>query len=78
MKVKYQQKSKQKRNQIVSRKPEDYGWPKSNLLKSTLEIIFVTTTIPIIVVGITIFTTVEDFVLFNLMEGFILEWWNDR
>ena len=54
------------------------GWPKPNLLKSTLEIIFVTTTIPIIVVGITIFTTVEDFKLFNLMEGFILEWWNDR
>ena len=54
------------------------GWPKPNLLKSTLEIIFVTTTIPIIVVGITIFTTVEDFKLFNLMEGFILEWWNGR
>jgi len=61
----------------VSRKPEDYGWPKSTLLKSTLEIIFVTTTIPILIVGITIFST-EDFVLFNLMEGFILEWWNDR
>jgi len=61
----------------VSRKPEDYGWPKSNLLKSTLEIIFVTTTIPILIVGITIFST-EDFVLFNLMEGFILEWWNGR
>ena len=53
------------------------GWPKSNLLKSTLEIIFVTTTVPILIVGITIFST-EDFVLFNLMEGFILEWWNDR
>ena len=53
------------------------GWPKPNLLKSTLEIIFVTTTIPILIVGITIFST-EDFVLFNLMEGFILEWWNDR
>ena len=53
------------------------GWPKPNLLKSTLEIIFVTTTVPIIIVGITIFST-EDFVLFNLMEGFILEWWNDR
>ena len=53
------------------------GWPKPNLLKSTLEIIFVTTTIPIRSVGITIFST-EDFVLFNLMEGFILEWWNDR
>ena len=32
------------------------GWPKPNLLKSTLEIIFVTTTIPILIVGITIFT----------------------
>ena len=53
------------------------GWPKPNLLKSTLEIIFVTTTIPILIVGITRFST-EDFVLFNLMEGFILEWWNDR
>ncbi len=53
------------------------GWPKPNLLKSTLEIIFVTTTIPILIVGITIFA-VEDFKLFNLMEGFILEWWNDR
>ena len=61
----------------MSRKPEDYGWPKSNLLKSTLEIIFVTTTVPILIVGIIIFST-EDFVLFNLMEGFILEWWNDR
>ena len=59
---------------IVSRKPEDYGWPKSNLLKSTLEIIFVTTTVPILIVGITIFT-IEDFKLFNLMEPFILEWW---
>ena len=53
------------------------GWPKPNLLKSTLEIIFVTTTIPILIVGITIFST-EDFVLFNFMEQFILEWWNDR
>jgi len=53
------------------------GWPKPNLLKSSLEIIFATTTIPILIVGITIFST-EDFVLFNLMEGFILEWWNDR
>ena len=53
------------------------GWPKPNLLKSTLEIIFVTTTIPILIVGLTIFT-VEDFKLFNLMEPFILEWWNDR
>ena len=61
----------------MSRKPEDYGWPKSNLLKSTLEIIFVTTGIPILVVALTTFT-VEDFVLFNFMEQFILEWWNDR
>ena len=61
----------------MSRKPEDYGWPKSNLLKSTLEIIFVTTTVPILIVGIIIFST-EDFVLFNFMEQFILEWWNDR
>ena len=53
------------------------GWPKPNLLKSTLEIIFVTTGIPILVVGIATFT-VEDFVLFNFMEQFILEWWNDR
>ena len=53
------------------------GCQKPNLLKSTLEIIFVTTTIPILIVGITIFT-VEDFKLFNLMEPFILEWWNDR
>ena len=35
------------------------------LLKSTLEIIFVT--IPILIVGITIFM-IEDFKLFNLME----------
>ena len=53
------------------------GWPKPNLLKSTLEIIFVTTGIPILVVALTTFT-VEDFVLFNFMEQFILEWWNDR
>ena len=57
---------------------EEPNWSqKYNLLKSTLEIIFVTTTVPILIVGITIFST-EDFVLFNLMEGFILEWWNDR
>ena len=56
---------------------EPNGSQKYNLLKSTLEIIFVTTTIPILIVGITIFST-EDFALFNLMEGFILEWWNDR
>jgi len=56
---------------------EPNGSQKYNLLKSTLEIIFVTTGIPIFIVGITIFT-VEDFKLFNLMEPFILEWWNDR
>ena len=53
------------------------GWPKPNLLKSTLEIIFATVFIPIVVVGIVTFS-VEDFVLFNFMEQFILEWWNDR
>ena len=73
--MKYQQR-KQRKNQIVSNQGPN-GWPKPNLLKSTLEIIFVTTSIPILIVGITIFT-VEDFKLFNLMEPFILEWWNDR
>ena len=53
------------------------GWPKPNLLKSTVEIIFATVFIPIVVVGILVFS-VEDFVLFNFMEQFILEWWNDR
>ena len=53
------------------------GWPKPNLLKSSLEIIFATVFIPIVVVGILVFS-VEDFVLFNFMEQFILEWWNDR
>ena len=53
------------------------GWPKPNLLKSTVEIIFVTVFIPIVIVGIVTFS-VEDFVLFNFMEQFILEWWNDR
>ena len=72
--MKKQKSKKQRKNQTVSRKPEDYGWPKSNLLKSTLEIIFVTTTVPILIVGIIIFS-VEDFKLFNLMEPFILEWW---
>ena len=76
MKVKYQQKSKQKRSQIVSEQGPN-GWPKPNLLKSTLEIIFATVFIPIVVVGIVTFTT-NDFKLFNLMEPFILEWWNDR
>ena len=50
------------------------GWPKPNLLKSALEIVFVTIFIPILVVGITTFT-VQDFVLFNFMEPLILEWW---
>ena len=53
---------------------EPNGSQEYNLLKSTLEIIFVTTTIPILIVGITIFST-EDFVLFNFMEPYILEWW---
>ena len=66
----------QRRSLIVSEQGPN-GWPKPNLLKSTLEIIFVTTTVPILIVGITIFT-IEDFKLFNLMEPFILEWWNDR
>ena len=61
----------------MSKEQGPNGWPKPNLLKSTLEIIFVTTTVPILIVGITIFT-IEDFKLFNLMEPFILEWWNDR
>ena len=50
------------------------GWPKPNLLKSAMEIVFVTIFIPILVVGITTFT-VQDFVLFNFMEPYILEWW---
>ena len=49
------------------------GWPKPNLLKSAMEIVFVTIFIPILVVGITTFT-VQDFVLFNFMEPLILEW----
>ena len=61
----------------MSKEQGPNGWPKPNLLKSTLEIIFVTTGIPILVVALTTFT-VEDFVLFNFMEQFILEWWNDR
>ena len=73
--MKYQQ-NQQKRNQIVSSEGPN-GWPKPNLLKSTLEIIFATVFIPIVVVGIVTFS-VEDFVLFNFMEQFILEWWNDR
>ena len=76
MKVKYQQKSKQKRNQIVSKEQGPNGWPKPNLYKSALEIVFVTIFIPILVVGITTFT-VQDFVLFNFMEPLILEWWEE-
>ena len=52
------------------------GWPKPNLLRSTLEIVFVTIGVPILVVGISTFT-VQDFVLFNLMEPLILEWWEE-
>ena len=50
------------------------GRPKPDLLKSALEIVFVTIFIPALVVGIIIFS-VEDFVLFNFMEPYILEWW---
>ena len=52
------------------------GWPKPNLLRSTLEIVFVTIGVPILVVGISSFT-VQDFVLFNFMEPLILEWWEE-
>jgi len=52
------------------------GWPKPNLYKSALEIVFVTIFIPILVVGIMIFS-VEDFALFNAMEPLILEWWEN-
>jgi hypothetical protein len=52
------------------------GWPKPNLYKSALEIVFVTIFIPIVVVGIMIFS-VEDFALFNAMEPRILEWWRE-
>ena len=52
------------------------GWPKPNLVKSALEIVFVTIFIPIVVVGIMIFS-VEDFALFNDMEPRILEWWEE-
>ena len=61
----------------MSKEQGPHGWPKPNLLKSTLEIIFATVFIPIVVVAIVTFS-VEDFVLFNFMEQFILEWWNDR
>ena len=53
-----------------------YGSPKPNLLRSTLEIVFVTIGVPILVVGISTFT-VQDFVLFNFMEPLILEWWEE-
>ena len=52
------------------------GWPKPNLLRSTLEIVFVTIGVPILVVGISTFT-VQDFVLFNFMDPLILEWWEE-
>ena len=55
---------------------EPNGMPKPNLLKSTLEIVFVTIFIPIFVVGIIIFS-VEDFALFNAMEPLIFEWWRE-
>ena len=50
------------------------GRPKPDLLKSALQIVFVTLFIRALVVGIIIFS-VEDFALFNAMEPFILEWW---
>ena len=50
------------------------GKPKPDLLKSALEIVFVTIFIPALVVGIIIFS-VEDFALFNAIEPLILEWW---
>ena len=50
--------------------------PKPDLLKSALEIVFVTIFIPALVVGIIIFS-VEDFVLFNAMEPLLLEWWRE-
>ena len=43
------------------------GWPKPNLYKSALEIVFVTIFIPALVVGIIIFSG-QDFTLFNAME----------
>ena len=75
--MKYQQvkKQQQRKNQIVSEQGPN-GWPKPNLLKSAMEIVFVTIFIPILVVGITTFT-VQDFVLFNFMEPLILEWWEE-
>ena len=55
---------------------EPNGRTKPDLLKSALEIVFVTIFIPALVVGIIIFS-VEDFVLFNAMEPLILEWWRE-
>ena len=52
------------------------GRTKPDLLKSALEIVFVTIFIPALVVGIIIFS-VEDFVLFNAMEPLIFEWWRE-
>ena len=52
------------------------GKSKPDLLKSALEIVFVTIFIPALVVGIIIFS-VEDFALFNAMEPLILEWWRE-
>ena len=77
MKVKYPQvkKQQQRKNQTVSNEGPN-GWPKPNLYKSALEIVFVTIFIPILVVGIMIFS-VEDFALFNAMEPLILEWWEE-
>ena len=51
------------------------GRPKPDLLKSALEIVFVTIFIPALVVGIIIFS-VEDFVLFNAIEPLLFEWWS--
>ena len=77
MKVKYPQvkKQQQRKNQTVSNEGPN-GWPKPDLLKSALEIVFVTIFIPALVVGIIIFS-VEDFALFNAMEPLILEWWRE-
>ena len=52
------------------------GWPKPNLYKSALEIVFVTIFIPALVVGIIIFSG-QYFTLFNAMEPLILEWWRE-
>ena len=52
------------------------GRPKPDLLKSALEIVFVTIFIPALVVGIIIFSG-QEFTLFNAMEPLILEWWRE-